>query len=359
LKVVEYTPKKGIVKVVPEDLDDLWILYNVIRKGDRVYSRTSRTVKVSVEGTRPDRGKRVPMLVGLRVAKVSFHRESDRLRVHGLITAAPEKYEIQGRRHTLSVVVDRPLTIVKDKWLKHDFQRLKEASQGERTPIIVVSLDDQECCVAYLRRRGIDVKASIQARLPGKREAAARDAALSRYFSSVLRQLLEEWTREFGLITIVGPGFLKERLRRYISEKNPEVSKRIRAVRTVPSGGVTGVEQTVRSGVLAKVIREVRIIEESKAVGEVLARLGSQRGGVSYGMDDVARVVAIAAVELLLVTDELLREGSDEERQVVESLMRKAEVYGGKVMIVTVGHDAGRQLKGLGGIAALLRYPVA
>jgi protein pelota len=359
LKVVEYTPKKGIVKVVPEDLDDLWILYNVIRKGDRVYSKTSRAVKLAVEGSRPDRGKRVSMLVGLRVVNVAFRRDSNRLRVHGLITAAPEMYEVQGSRHTISVVVDRPLTIVKDQWLEHDFQRLKEASQGERTPIIVVSIDDQECCVAYLRRSGIDVKASIQARLPGKREAAARDTARSKYFSAILRQLLEAWNREFGLMTIVGPGFLKDRLRQYISEKNTEISKRIRAVRTVPSGGVTGVEQAVRSGVLTKVIREVRIIEESKAVGELLARLGSQYGDVSYGIDDVARVVAIAAVELLLVTDELLREGSDEERQGLERLMRNAEAYGGKVMIVTVGHDAGRQLRGLGGIAALLRYSVA
>lgn len=359
MKVIEYTPKKGIVKVVPEDLDDLWLLYNVIRKGDRVYSRTSRAVKLSVEGNRPDRGKRVQMLVGLRVVKVSFHRESDRLRVHGRITAAPEKYEVQGKSHTLSVVVDRPLTIVKEKWLKHDYQRLKEASQGERMPIIVVSLDYQECCVAYLRRRGIDVKASIKSRLPGKREAAARDAALSRYFSTILKQLLVEWTREFGLITIVGPGFLKERLRQYISEKHPEVSTRIRAVRTVATGGITGVEQAVRGGVLVKVIREVRIIEESKVVGEVLTRLGSQRGTVSYGVDDVTRVVTIAAVELLLVTDEMLREGSDEERLMVECLLRKTEEYGGRVMIVAVGHDAGRQLKGLGGIAALLRYPVA
>lgn len=359
MKVVEYTPKKGIAKVVPEDLDDLWILYNVIRKGDQVYARTSRAVKVSVEASRPDRGKRVSILVGLRVATVSFRRESDRLRVHGLITEAPEKYAVQGSRHTLSVAVDRPLTIVKEKWLDHDFQRLKEASQGHRTPIIVVAIDDQECCVAYLRRSGIDVKASIQAGLPGKREATAWDAARSRYFSAVLRHLLEEWTREYGLITLVGPGFLKERLKQFISTKNLELAKRIRAVRTVASGGVTGVEQAVRSGVLTKVLREVRIIEESQAVGELLARLGSQRGGASYGIDDVARVVALAAVESLLVTDELLRESSDEERQLVEGLMRTAEEYGGKVMIVTVGHDAGRQLKGLGGIAALLRYSVA
>ena len=36
--------------------------------------------------------------------------------------------------------------------------------------------------------------------------------------------------------------------------------------------------------------------------------------------------------------------------------MKDAEAAKGDVMIVSTGHDAGRQLQGIGGIGALLRF---
>jgi protein pelota len=44
--IIEMRLKKGIVKVVPENLDDLWHLYNIIYKNDNVYSQTTLEVQV-------------------------------------------------------------------------------------------------------------------------------------------------------------------------------------------------------------------------------------------------------------------------------------------------------------------------
>jgi len=38
--------------------------------------------------------------------------------------------------------------------------------------------------------------------------------------------------------------------------------------------------------------------------------------------------------------------------------MNTTENLGGKVMVISSEHDGGKQLQGLGGIAALLRYGV-
>jgi protein pelota len=46
MKVMKRGLKKGIVKVVPERLDDLWHLYNIVTKGDEVHARTTREKKV-------------------------------------------------------------------------------------------------------------------------------------------------------------------------------------------------------------------------------------------------------------------------------------------------------------------------
>jgi protein pelota len=358
MKVVSYDGKRGMMKVIPENIDDLWVLYNVTHMGDRVYARSTRLVKVEEEAARPTKGRRVSMFLGVRVEKISFQRESDRLRVNGLVIEAPERFGIKGSYHTIKIPIGRPVTISKEMWLRHDLERIKRAGEGATVPIIVVSIDGDEGCVALLRHHGVDVKAEIRARLPGKREAEKREMAVSRYFKSILKALAQIWEDTNGLIAVIGPGFLKKNFTKYARREHPEIFSAIKAVRTVGSGGISGVKEAVRSGVLDKVAKEVRIIEESKAVNEVLSRLASQRERASYGLINVEKAINNGAVEVLLVADRLLREADDGERARFEGLMRRVEEMGGSVMIINAEHESGEQLVGLGGMAALLRFSV-
>jgi protein pelota len=167
-----------------------------------------------------------------------------------------------------------------------------------------------------------------------------------------------EWGREEGAIAIVGPGFLKGSFAKFLQEKRPDISKSVSVVGLVNSGGVGGVKEALRSGVLDKVTKSIRIVEESKAVEEILRRLGVGTGTVAYGSDSVTKAVEYGAVDFLLVSDKVLREADDEERTRLEGFMRKAEHMGGRVMIVGSQHEAGAKLLGLGGIAAQLRYAI-
>jgi len=359
MKILSYDQKKGIMKAVPMNADDLWILYNVIQRGDTIYGKTTREVKVDEEGSRPTQGKRIPVFLGVQVEKKLFQRRSDRLRVNGQVIEAPEKFGIKGSYHTITVSAGKPITILKEEWLKHDLERIERASKGEALPIIVVSIDDEEGCIAILRQYDFEAKVSIRARLPGKLEAEKREGATLNYFKEVLESLSLAWEEKHGLIAIVGPGFWKESFAKYVQEKRPEIAKSIAIVRTVGSGGMAGAGEALRSGILDKVSKEIRIIEETRAVEEVLTRLGSQRGDVSYGLRDVEKAIGYGAVELLLVADELLREAEDEERHKLEGLIRDVEKMRGKVMIIDSEHEAGKKLLGLGGMASLLRFPSA
>jgi len=103
----------------------------------------------------------------------------------------------------------------------------------------------------------------------------------------------------------------------------------------------------------------VRIAEEAKVVEEVLARLGKERGDVTYGFVEVERASAYGAVGTLLLADTTLRESPDEERKALEKLMKEVEEKGGRITIVSTEHEAGTKLLSLGGIAALLRFQVS
>ncbi len=358
MRILDYDAKHGVLKALPEDVDDLWVLYNVIHTEDLIYARTSREIKKDDEGSRPSEGKRVSLNIGLRVDKVSFQSESSRIRVGGFIVEAPEKYGLLGDHHTVNIDLKQDITIVKQEWQKYDLERMQRATQERGPTIIIVALDDDQGAVAILRQHGIVTKGEIRSRLPGKLEYDKRERAVNDYYSALLQILSDVWNQTHGLIAIVGPGFWKEDFASYIQQHRHDVHANLVTVAMVSVGGTAGIEEALRSGVLKKVAEKSRVIAETELVDKVMARLGSQRGEVSYGLEGVRKATSFGAVEEILVADQFLRESEDEERRGIEDLLREVEKMGGRVSVISVEHEGGRRLMGLGGVAALLRFRV-
>ncbi|MDH5390547.1 MAG: mRNA surveillance protein pelota [Candidatus Bathyarchaeota archaeon] len=358
MKILQMNLKKGIAKVLPESLDDLWHLYNVILEKDEVHARTTREVKVEDQYARPKRGKRVPVLLGVKVEKMFWDKILNRLRIHGIVCEAPEKISIKGSHHTIDVTVNKPITIVKTEWLKHQIDRLKRASRVTAAPLIIMSIDDEEYCVAVLRQYGVDVKAEEKTRLPGKLEAEKRTGAMREFFKMALKFLREVWISLRSPIVIIGPGFVKNDFAKYVKREALDVADAVIDVKGVNSAGVAGIHEALRSGVFTKALKHVRIAEETKVMEEVLARLGKGRGDITYGFAEVEKASAYGAVEKLLVADATLRETPDEKRKALEKIMKEVEEKGGQIMVISTEHEAGTELLSLGGVAALLRFPL-
>jgi len=358
LKILHMNLKKGIAKVLPESLDDLWHLYNVILEKDEVHARTTRELKVEDQYARPKRGKRVPVLLGVKVEKMFWDKILNRLRIHGIVCEAPEKISIKGSHHTIDVTLNKPVTIVKTEWLKHQVDRLKRASRVTAAPLIIMSIDDEEYCVAVLRQYGVDVKAEEKTRLPGKLEAEKRTGAMREFFKTASKFLREVWIRFRSPIVIIGPGFIKNDFFKYVKREALDIANAVIDVKGVNNAGVAGIHEALRSGVFTKALKHVRVAEETKVMEEVLARLGKGRGDITYGFVEVEKASAYGAVEKLLVADTTLRETPDEKRKALEKIMKGVEEKGGQIMVISTEHEAGTELLSLGGVAALLRFPL-
>jgi len=341
------------MKLELSNIDDVWVLYNVIQKGDRVLGRTTREVK-STETARPS-SRRVPVTLGVTVQKVYFDRNLDRLRIHGIVFEAPEEVRVTGSHHTLSVGPEDTLTLLKERWLNHQVQRVEKAVVAEE-PIIILALDSEEASVAVLRAYGLDFKGEVRSRLPGKAEAEKRQVAMKEYFHRI-QTLLDAVFVEFrGPVLIVGPGFTRDHFVKQLETDARHLGSRRVAVKAVGSGGVAGVHEAIRVGAIRKIRRDSRAVQETELVNEALKRLGSSRGDVSYGLDRVEADGTLGAVDTLLVADDVIREAQDEQRTRIEATMRTVEDRGGKVALVSSEHEAGKMLHSLGGVAALLRY---
>jgi protein pelota len=360
LKILASNYKKGIVKLAPENLDDLWHLYNLIYAGDVVYARTTREVKMDSEFGRPKKGKRIMLVLGVKAKDVAWDKSLNRLRVHGLLVDAPEDVAGAGSWHTLNITFGESMTITKEKgWTRHMVERLERATKTTTAPVVILVIDDEEYCVAVMRQFGVDAKVEQKIKLPGKREAEDREAALRKAFQSATSAVREVWESAHGPIVVLGLGFVKDGFIRFLRDEASDVAEKVVEVKNVHSSGVAGIHEALRSGILAAAFKHARVAEETMAVEEILKRLGADRRDVTYGFDEVEKANTYGAIETLLVADSTIRSLDDEKRLALEQIMKSVEEKGGKIVVVSAEHEAGEKLQALGGTAALLRYPTA
>jgi protein pelota len=355
LKILEKNLKKSYVKVIPETMDDFWHLYNIIYKNDEVYARTTREVKPDEKYARPGRGERVSVFLGVKVETVNWDKLLGRLRIHGTICEAPETVPA-GAHHTISIALNMPVTIVKKEWARHHLERLERASRTSEKPMIVVSIDDEGYAIAKTAQYGVEERIEERMKLPGKLEAEKRTTALKEYFKKVLDSLRQIWMMTHDSIVIIGAGFVKNDFARFLENEATDIAKSVLDVKSVNNGGIAGIHEALRSGVLLKAMKRLRIAEETEIVEEILRRLGKDESTVAYGVEEVEKAAKLGAVEKLIMADSMLRESSDEKRLLMEEIMKEVERKGGGIMVISTEHEAGEKLNALGGISAILRF---
>jgi len=351
--------KQGAAKLAIENVDDLWHLYNLVRKEDLVYARTTREIKPTKEGGRPVKGERRSLTLGIRVNDVLFDKNSNRLRIRGLAIEAPEKYKgIKGSFHTLSLTTNDTLRLVKQAWKGHELKRIKSACRIKAPPIIIISIDDEEACIGILGHFNVDVKFEERLRLPGKREVDKRRDAVKKYFSKVSHAFQEVWKSTKGRVVIVGPGFIKKDLANYFRDNlrlqpTPNIT-----LAFTGSAGISGINEALRSGVLLRVMKENRVLQEISLVKRFFANLTSDSRTATYGVDEVEKAAVHGAVDTLIVVDIHLRESPEQERWRLEEAIREVEKRRGKLVVISSEHEGGENIMSLGGVAAILRFAI-
>ena len=360
MRIIAYEPRKETVKLQVENLDDLWVLYNVVVSGDTVYATTLRRVKRSKEEERADRGERIPLYLGIKVKDVSFHQYSTRLRIKGIIIHGPEDLVTIGGHHTLNVDVDDTITIVKEEWTGYAIKRLEDAVKATAAPqLLIVAIDAGEATIATASNYRLQIATRITQNLPGKRgRPEEHSQALLRFFSD-LKRAIELSLSEASVDTVVlaGPGFTKENFTKYLQDRGSDLVRKI-TLETASSGDINAINEVIKRGAASRAVLEMRITKETQLTEELLKRLGKGTKDVSYGLDEVKRAATLGAIENLLITDKLLRESMVSGKKEIDQLLRSVERMGGKVVIISTLHTAGDQLSSLGGIAALLRYKI-
>jgi protein pelota len=143
-----------------------------------------------------------------------------------------------------------------------------------------------------------------------------------------------------------------------MSDEAADLAKSIADIKSINNGGISGIYEALRSGVLLKAAKQLRIVDETEAMEEIMRRLGKGEATITYGLKGVENAAKMGAIEKLVLADTMLREAGEEDRLHLEKLMREVEQQRGSITMVSTEHEAGAKLLALSGIAALLRFPV-
>lgn len=331
---------KGEIKLIPETLDDLWHLKYIIEPNDIVFSLTKR-ISESSDKLRSDKEK-ITVRLGVQVEKIEFHKFANRLRITGRIVAGIE----DSGYHTLNISTGKELSIIKE-WKDEQLRRVKEAEEASKRPeVVILTIEEGEAIIGVVRHWGVEEFSNVKASY-GKDLANYRNE----FFNDVAKQLENI---NFKYLVVAGPGFVKEDFMNFLKEKYPELAKKALVIDT-SSIGIRGFIEVLKRGVLKRIVGEVRLIEEANYMDLLLERIAKGKM-VAYGIDEVKKAYEYGAIEVLLITDEFLRE--QRELWDIDEFMRNIELTKGKVVIMSAEFEPGKRLHALGGIAALLRFDI-
>ncbi|OIO20774.1 mRNA surveillance protein pelota [Candidatus Micrarchaeota archaeon CG1_02_47_40] len=344
MKILKTNLREGILKLIPENTEDLYHIERVLVSPDHILSKTWRRWKPSEN----DAGQKVMVDIELEAEKIEFSQELNRLRITGkIISGTPEEYVQRGQYHTIDVETGFPFSIKKE-WKNYQIERLKKAVRESKKPKVeMLVLDDEKALFATLTGIGISWGVEIESRASKRDEKFSQKQ--SEYYGNIMA-LLEKAKAE--KIIIAGPGFTKDNIKKFISMKAPQLLKRI-TFDSVSYAERSGISELLARGTVAKIAQENEIELQSQLIEKFTEYVAREKGLAAWGVEDVKKAIEYSAISDLLVLDSVLRKRKD-----VEKIVEGAEKAGAKLHIFSEETPPGEKLAGFSGLAAILRFKI-
>jgi protein pelota len=341
MKIFKIDKKTNFLHLIPETLDDLWVLNIILTEDDLIGSKTTRRFRV--EGSTDSEKKTV--FIKIKLEKKQLDLKLGVLKLTGTIIAGhPEEFVDLNSHHSLELMEGVEIKIEKQKILEYEISLLKKAEKNSLLPkIILLVLDDESAQLAKVDVRKFDLLANIKSTKSGKRFATGNYRKT--YFDEIYGVLKNI---EKDLVIVAGPGFEKEHFQNFIGDK--EDCKDYRFVH-INSTGISGLNELLKGGSVKNFLNDFKVQKDSEIIDEIFKQI-AREGKVGYGLKDINTALKGNAIKELVITDSFFMSNYHECRKIFISL----DKLGTKYHIIVSDSDAGGQLDSIGGVAALLFY---
>lgn len=339
MRLIRFNPVSNAVKVEPDSFDDLYLLAIMLSKGDMAEGHSYRRFKASEK----DVGEQKEITVKIVIDKVEIDKSAGRLRLMGTIKEGrPAEFVTLGSHHTINIAPGDVIDMFKDEWRDYMLKRLKQAQKESRRPRLgVIVLDDEKALVSYIRGYGIDIVTELYSHLSKRMKEKDYGQQRIQYFNDILKAIEN---MSVDIVILAGPGFTKDDIKKYISDNNREVKKRLFYV-PASDAERSGIREVMRSSAVGSLLENEHVKKEFEYLNKFLAEL--RVGAATYGVDNVSRSINESSPEAVIVNDSVINDPA------VRDVLDLADRRNVKIEIFNSDDDAGIQLKGFKDIAAI------
>jgi protein pelota len=339
--------------LIPEDADDIFTLRRVVEKGNSIIADTSRVIKQVKEFGRPDRGERVKVRVSLKVEQCELDAAVDRLRVTGTITETDNELVSKGTGHSLSVQTGDKIVLDKGRrWQDYEVKMLSKSGTGGS--FILIAIDTQEAAVARVSGTHVKVIPNIYSGQSGKRYQTKNNPSIDSFFGDIGKTVASLYA-ENDTVLIFGPGETRRRFFNSLAAKSEIPKEGIRVVEGVDVAGEDGIFVFLRSAAMKEAMGASKLAAVSALLDQVMLMVNRGESKYSMGLKEVSDAAALKAIDSAVFSDSIFTTANEDD---VVRMLNSIESYGARTFAVDSSTDIGLRVSSLGGIVALLRYPI-
>jgi protein pelota len=339
MRDVKFYDATGIVKLIPENFEDLYLLAIIISNGDMVSSHSKRRFR----SDESDLGEQKDVFIKIAVEKAELDKAGGTLRLSGkTLEGHPEEYVKINSYHTLSIGPGSQMEIQKQDWSAFIIRRLRQAVLDSKRPKLgIIAMDDEKATIAYVRGYGIDITGELYSRLSKKMKERDFEMQKENYFKEIIGTA-ERMGVE--IVIFAGPGFMKDDLKKYIDDKKIQVGKRL-VYASSTDAERSGVREVMKSETVSKLLESEHVKKEFWYLD--LFFRGLRANGAVSGTEKVNAALDEYKIGAVIVNDSVLNSME------VKALLEKADKSGVRIEIFNSDDEAGRQLASFKNIAGI------
>ncbi len=222
----------------------------------------------------------------------------------------------------------------------------------------LIVMDNREGIVGYIKGKNITIIKEMTSNVPGKlqvggfsqqRYARLREEAAHEFYKRIAAIANSEFLamgKNLQGILVGGPGITKEKFAS-ADYLNTELKKKILSIQDLSYTGEYGLHELLEKS--QDDLAHEDIVKEKKIMQEFFTLLAKNAEKTAYGETDVRKALALGAVDRILLS---------EDSEKIEEIQELAAKTGATVIVISLETQEGKQLKDLGGIAAILRYSI-
>jgi protein pelota len=355
MKVTKIKDSDNKLVITLEEPDDLFSLRRVIEVGDNITADTTRVIKQDSEFSRPDKGERVKIRIILRVEKISFDDAIDRLKASGIIITSNNENIPRGLHHSITVKISDTVILEKAKWDENYMKILSKSTI--KFKYLLVSIDSQEASIASLTGTYLKTTPNIYSGKSGKRYSVDKKNETNNNFFESIRTGMNIYLDEQGIkIIVFGPGETKRRLYNFLKERDEFYQKAdFSIVEGIEASGEDGIFVFLRSQAMKDLMSNSKIAMVANILDKVMQQISKGEKRYAMGIKEIRYAQSLNAIEAMVYSDKVFTEIEEED---FIKLLNDIEYNNTKVFATDSTTDMGLRVSSLGGVIALLRYPI-